>query len=190
MYGNLSQSMLVPDANDVAWTHLSDGIFNSPGSSLTSPSIAASNPQGVSCTLTPIALSVAKVFSGMVLAANPQRQLLILQNTSTATAPDFAPAIYINFKQSAQVGAGILLPPGVGLVFDTSTPIDAVYLTYGAFLNTGGTVKISAIVGEGVQPGGAAGAAQAAGGAPVDMGTAIAALAQAAQSLQAMLQGG
>jgi len=172
--------MLIPDPWDVSWTHLGDGIFNSPGSSLTDPATAAANPQGVATTLTSVQLSTATPFSGMVLAANANRKLLILQNTSTATSPDVAPALYFNFKQLASVGNGILLPPGVGLALDTSCPIDAVYLTYGAFVNGGNTVAISAIVGEGVTPGGSAGA---------DAATALSNAAALLQQLLEQLQG-
>ena len=71
-----------------------------------------------------------------------------------------------------------------------SSPIDAVYRTYGAFSNTGSTVKISAIVGEGVQPGGGAGAAAAQGGGPTDLASAVAALVQASATLQQLLAAG
>lgn len=191
MNWNMGVSTLIPDAYEPAWTHLGDGIFNSPGTSITSDEMSESNPNGVSTTLTAVQFNTGNVFSGMVLSGNPLRKLLLLQNTSTATAPDFAPAIYVNFKQLASPGNGILLPPGVGLALDTSCPIDAVYMTYGVFSNTGGSVKISAIVGEGVAPGGtqAAQAAQGGGPLPTDPTDALMALATQVSQLQAILAG-
>jgi hypothetical protein len=64
-----------------------------------------------------------------VLSLNYQRNLLIVQNNSTATSPDTTPIFYINFNaQVASAGLGIALAAGIGIVFDIICPRDSVYL--------------------------------------------------------------
>lgn len=84
-----------------------------------------------------------------LVGANETRALLILQNNSTATSPDAAPTFYFGFGTQPTVGSDLALPPGVGMVLDVRTPADAIYVGFGPFINTGGTVVIQGVVKEG-----------------------------------------
>lgn len=132
-------NMLMPLAFDVEWTGLEE-IFNdypgpipllSPGAQTgyQNPNRSATIPIGPG-TLPQIAL----------VAANLKRSSLIMQNNSTATSPDAAPTMYFNFGAQAQVGIGIGLAPGVGLVLDENVAADSLYVTFGPSVNTGGSV--------------------------------------------------
>lgn len=85
-----------------------------------------------------------------VLSQNFQRNALIVQNGSTATAVgDVAPTLYVNFNAQPQVGYALALPPGVGVAWDIITPRDSVYVAFGPFVNTGGSVVIAGCVVQG-----------------------------------------
>lgn len=65
-----------------------------------------------------------------VLQLNYQRNLLIIQNNSTATSPDTTPTFFLNFNTPVPgPGLGLGLIAGVGIVFDIICPRDAVYVT-------------------------------------------------------------
>jgi hypothetical protein len=82
-----------------------------------------------------------------VLAQNYQRSALIIQNGSLATVSgDVAPTLYVNFNAQPQIGSALALPPGVGIVFDIICPRDSVYIAFGPFVNTGGSVVIQGAV--------------------------------------------
>lgn len=74
-----------------------------------------------------------------VLQLSYKRNCLIIQNNSLATSPDVAPNFYIDFNkqptpQSSLSAQGYLtLPPGLGILFDTIVPRDAIYVTFGPF---------------------------------------------------------
>jgi hypothetical protein len=84
-----------------------------------------------------------------VVTQNFSRSLLVIQNASTATAPDYAPTFYVGFGQVPKVGEPIALPPGVGIVFDVRVPNDAIYIGFGPYSNTDGSVVIQGGVKEG-----------------------------------------
>lgn len=84
-----------------------------------------------------------------ILTSNNKRNLLILQNGSSAVAPDVAPNFYFAFQQTATINQAMVLPPGVGIVLDIVCPRDAVYLTIGPSINGGGTVVVTGIAVEG-----------------------------------------
>jgi hypothetical protein len=63
-----------------------------------------------------------------VLSLNMQRNALVIQNNSTATAPDIAPTFWIGFNAQPQVGFALSLAPGAGLLFDIICPRDAIYV--------------------------------------------------------------
>lgn len=139
-------NMLLPSPYDEEWTALNDGVFNayqgSIGGSLTAtggyqnPNRSATIPIGPN-TQPNIAL----------VAANPKRVSILMQNNSTATtAGDVAPTLYFNFGAQAQVGIGIGLAPGVGLVLDNNVQADSLYVTEGPMVNTGGSVKVQGAV--------------------------------------------
>jgi hypothetical protein len=70
---------------------------------------------------------------GQILSGNYNRNSLIIQNTSTATAPDIAPTLYIGFNSQAGQGLGSLaLPPGLGFFWGASDPPprDSIFATF------------------------------------------------------------
>lgn len=80
-----------------------------------------------SCSQTPILASTPS--NQPVLSLNYQRNLLVIQNNSTATAPDTTPVFYIGFNTPAPAaGLGVALAAGIGIVFDIICPRDSVYV--------------------------------------------------------------
>lgn len=155
-------NVIVPNAWDVEWTGLDDGVIlnqtpgagglvtSTPEATAAAATAAAAAPVNVNgVTSHSVPLNAGSGGTLAVLAANPNRSLLLIQNNSTATAPDVAPTFYIGFGQLAQVGQGLGLPPGVGVVFDTSTPTDAVYLTIGPSTDSDDTVVVQGVAIEG-----------------------------------------
>lgn len=84
-----------------------------------------------------------------VLTQNNKRNLLVIQNNSSATLPDIAPTFYIGFGQLAQIGQGLGLAPGVGIVLDIVCPRDAIYMVIGPAVNNNGTVVVQGVAVEG-----------------------------------------
>lgn len=98
-------------------------------------------------TYATIPLNASQVNSNApILQLNYKRNSLIIQNTCTATSPDTAPTLYINFNAQAQVLGSLALPPGLGFYWSASDcpPRDAIYVTFGPF--AGPTVVISGCV--------------------------------------------
>jgi hypothetical protein len=82
-----------------------------------------------------------------VLSQNSMRNALIIQNGSLATVSgDVAPTLYVNFNAQPQIGSALALPPGVGIAWDIVTPRDSIYIAFGPFTNTGGSVVIQGAV--------------------------------------------
>jgi hypothetical protein len=82
-----------------------------------------------------------------VLSLNMARNALVIQNNSTATAPDVAPNFYIGFNAQPQQGLALTLAPGAGLLFDIITPRDAIYVLIAG--GTGATQVIQGVVVQG-----------------------------------------
>lgn len=98
-------------------------------------------------TFATVPINAATNINTPVLSQNYQRNALILQNGSTATvAGDVAPTLYIGFNSQPQVGASLALPPGVGIAWDIITPRDSIFVAFGPFVNTGGSVVIQGAV--------------------------------------------
>jgi len=129
-------NFLIPQPYEVAWTALKDGTFSGRVPFL--PTEAFNNPDALIASTIPITAQT----SGMILAQNSRRRLLIIQNNSTATSPDTAPVIWFNFGQVAIPGrcAG-LQPGGGGVLFDRGCPINAVYITVGPSVGTSPVVQ-------------------------------------------------
>ena len=89
-----------------------------------------------------------------VLSLNYQRNALIIQNGSTASiAGDVAPTLYIGFNAQPQIGGSLALgpgqvigSPGQGIAWDVITPRDSIYVAFGPFINTSGSVVIQGCV--------------------------------------------
>lgn len=155
-----NEEWLIPDQSAVEWTDLDDGVvLNDNPSAWTLDQNAAIPLQapfgdGGSAWQNPCAthsIPVSEDSGGVlaILTQNLKRNLLIIQNNSTATSPDAAPTFYISFGQLAQQGQGLGLPPGVGIVLDIICPRDAVYLTIGPSIDTGSSVVTQGVVVEG-----------------------------------------
>lgn len=152
LYNFGGEGWLSPLAFDVEWTSLSDGVVlnDNPAAWVNADgSIGAwTNP----CTTRTIPIAEDSGGVLALLTMNPSRTMLTIQNNSLiVTAGDEAPTFYVSFGQLAQMGQGLGLPPGVGLVYDTERgcPRDSVYLTIGPSVNTHGTVIVQGAIVEG-----------------------------------------
>lgn len=156
----INDEWLIPQAWEPQWTDLNDGVvLNDNPSAWTqaqNDSVALQAPFGDGssawqnpCATHSIPLSANSGGVLAILTQNLKRNLLIVQNNSTATAPDAAPVFYVSFGQLAQIGQGLGLPPGVGIVLDIICPRDAVYLTIGPSIDTGDSVVVQGVVVEG-----------------------------------------
>lgn len=139
--------VLIPDgeaASDPAWTVRHWGAFN--GRRQTGVLRQFTNKLRMTNSV-PIGATTDVAVA--LVGANEQRALLIMQNNSTATSPDSAPTFFFGFGTQPNIGFDLALPPGVGIVMDVRTPSDAIYVGFGPFVNTGGSVKIQGVVKEG-----------------------------------------
>jgi hypothetical protein len=154
------QLWMMPQAYEPEWTNLDDGVILNDNPSAWAQAqddalpLQAPFGDGASAWQNPCSAHSIPISgnSGGVLAVltqNLKRNLLVIQNNSTATSPDQAPVFYIGFGQLASVGQGLGLAPGIGIVLDIITPRDAVYLTIGPAVNTGGSVVTQGVVIEG-----------------------------------------
>lgn len=137
--------VLIPnDSADPSWTQLGLGAFNA------RPLPVAGVKQFVNklrmTNSVPIGSSTP--VSRALVGTNEQRALLILQNNSTATAPDSAPTFFFGFGTQPQVGYDLALPPGVGIVLDVRVPADAIYVAFGPY-TAGATTVIQGVCKEG-----------------------------------------
>ncbi len=137
---------LIPNTGyDVSWTQLGRGAFNA--RPLPSQGIRQYvNKLRVTNTVPIGSTTVSQV---AIVGVNEQRALLVIQNNSTAIAPDTAPTFYIGFGTQPQVGYALALPPGVGIVLDVRVPSDAIYVAFGPSVNGGGTRVIQGVCEEG-----------------------------------------
>jgi hypothetical protein len=125
-----------------------------PVSSISSdPNLPASAPAGTIApawsnpdTFAQVGINAATSTSVPVLSGNNQRRSLIIQNNSTAVFPDTTPVMYIGFNAVAQVGVSLGLSAGLGILFDYRVPRDSIYITFGTFVNGGGTTVVQGAV--------------------------------------------
>ncbi len=137
--------VLLPNAYDPVWTQLGRGAFNA------RPLPTQQNVRQFVNKLrmtNSVPIGSTTVSSAALVGANEQRALLILQNNSTATAPDSAPTFFFGFGTQPQIGYDLALPPGVGIVLDVRVPADAIYVGFGPFTN-GATTVIQGVCKEG-----------------------------------------
>lgn len=138
--------MLMPSPYDDAWTELNDGVFNAyPAQIETTPDGGGTGYQNKNHSST-IPIGRGTSSNRALVTQNVKRVSILMQNNSTAVAPDVAPTMYFNFGATAQVGIGIGLAPGVGLVLDNHVQSDSLYVTFGPAVNTGGTVVLQGAV--------------------------------------------
>jgi hypothetical protein len=138
-------NMLMPSPYDDIWTSLNDGVFNDYPGPLSQEAGPNSGYQNNNRSAT-IPIGPNTVPYKALCSQNLKRTSILMQNNSTATSPDVAPIMYFNFGAQAQVGIGIGLAPGVGLVLDNNVQADSLYVTFGTSVNTGGSVVIQGAV--------------------------------------------
>jgi hypothetical protein len=79
-----------------------------------------------------------------VLSLNYQRNGLIIQNNSTATAPDTTATFYVGFNAQPQIGFALTLTAGIGVSFDIICPRDSIYVLFAG--NTGATSVVAGVI--------------------------------------------
>jgi hypothetical protein len=127
-------------------------VDDEPGPDLFDPGISI--PFGVSIipwrnptTMQSVPVNAATSIVLPVLSLNMQRNSLLIQNNSTATAPDIAATFWIGFNAQPQVGLSLSLAPGAGLLFDIITPRDSIYVFPAG--NVGATSVVQGVVVQG-----------------------------------------
>jgi hypothetical protein len=84
------------------------------------------------------------------LSANTRRNSLIIQNTSTATAPDIAGTLYVGFNNPnpSQTSGSLALPPGLGFYWGAADcpPRDDIFVAFFGTINGGASVILSGSV--------------------------------------------
>lgn len=81
-------------------------------------------------TLQSVPILAAQSATNPVLSLNLKRNLLLIQNNSSATgAGNTAPTFYVGFNSQAQVGLSLALAPGAGILYDIICPRDSVFIT-------------------------------------------------------------
>jgi len=139
--------VLIPDgeaASDPSWTLLGHGAFNE------RPYLGAAGSRQFVNKLrmtNSVPIGTTTDVTQALVGTNEQRALLIMQNNSTATSPDFAPTMYFGFGTQPVVGYDLALPPGVGIVLDVRVPADAIYVGFGP--SSGASVLIQGVIKEG-----------------------------------------
>lgn len=126
---------------------------------VSSPNAESDRPWYNPTTYATIPINPAADGTVAVLSLNYQRNSLIIQNNSSATAVgDVAPTLYIGFNAQPQVGQALALAPALGFYWSASDcpPRDTIYVLFGPFLNGGASVVIAGCVVQGTYapPGG------------------------------------
>lgn len=149
---------LIPNEGyDVAWTRMDGRQFHAyprPDSPYAQQDIASQVP-GASEEFdwlsrgATIPLSQGVPTGTPLLLADNFRNLLIIQNASTATSPDTAPTLYIGLDgpvSIARIQYAFALAPGIGIVLDTRVLNNSIYAAYGSFTNAGLTTVVAGIL--------------------------------------------
>lgn len=97
---------------------------------LSVPFGASTVPWANPTTLQSVPIIASTPANTPVLSLNLKRNLLLIQNNSSATgAGNTAPTFYVGFNSQPQVGLALaLLPGGAGVLFDIICPRDSVYI--------------------------------------------------------------
>jgi hypothetical protein len=124
-----------------------------PGFLPTTVPYGRTDPQAKVAWRNPTTAAIVPILAGTaanqpVLSLNYQRNLLIVQNNSTATAPDTTPIFFIGFNTPVPApGFGLALAAGIGIVFDIITPRDSVYILQAG--GGGATLIVAGVVVQG-----------------------------------------
>lgn len=171
------RALIAHDPYDVAWTRLDHRFFNQTASNETDFQQAISNfvPDHdltneydwvSNGQLLPITLGTPT--QQPLLLADNYRNLILVQNNSSAVAPDTAPNLFMSINgpvtfSTQLVGTPVPAPvsfsvnaitfaPGVGLLLDERIFANAIYFAWGAFANSGNTVLVNGICAYGRTP--------------------------------------
>jgi len=149
LMANPTFSMLVPLPYEDSWTVLDEFVFNA--RPLEQFDLRA-NIAAVTASTVPITAATSATLA--LLAGNPRRRLLIVQNSSKApTTGDTAPTFWVAFGRPAIIGQDIALVPNGGtLLCDFACPIDAVYVAIGPSVNPGSSVVVQGAASQGLIP--------------------------------------
>lgn len=99
-------------------------------------------------TVSSVPIQLATPVNVPVLSLNLQRNLLIVENNSTATSPDIAPILYVGFNTVPIIGLSLGIGPfGGSLVLDVICPRDSIYVAWGP--STGASVVTQGAVAQG-----------------------------------------
>jgi hypothetical protein len=162
---------LIPDAYDASWTRLGDGFFHAyvpPGAPGYGQDQASLEPGATDeypwlSNGQSIFLSQNVATGTPVVLADNYRNLLIIQNNSSATAPDVAPILYVNVNGPVQLASSaatsvsggqysLAFPPGFGILMDVRVLTNALYVAYGNISNTNNSVRVAGVITYGRTP--------------------------------------
>jgi len=164
------RTLIADAAYDAAWTRIRtslsvQGLPIAPANPITAPSPliqtgAVTSPSAGSSTQTAPILPRVTLTTPLALAAvtgasetpaisfvqsasaNPLRKMLTIQNNSSATPADTAPTLWIAFGQAAVPGQCLGIAPGAGVSWEVNPPPDDIFVTWGAYSNSGSTTSI------------------------------------------------
>jgi len=152
-------SMLIPQAYEIGWTALGDGIFNDypPQASAPDDSLLSGNTSVESDATFGQSIPIPYTTSATnaLVAANARRGYLLLQNNSSGQAGDVLPNLYAAFDGPVPAATPYLyltIAPGSGVVFDRRPPGNAIYVLWGTFTNTSGKAVAGGVLQQGLLP--------------------------------------
>ena len=132
-------NFLIPLAFEVSWTGLREAFndypqnFDSDGN-LTPVGVEAANTppaDGSEAQYVPIPYNVPAQTA--LVAANPNRTFLLIQNNSTAGSGGTAPNLLVSYDgpvQTANPQLNLTIYPGAGIVLDRRVPTNAIYVAW------------------------------------------------------------
>jgi hypothetical protein len=146
-------NFLLPQAYDLSWTKLGDGVFNAYPPQAPQPADGIL-PDAVFTQVIPIPYN-AIVAQTAVVAANARRAWILIQNNSAiGAAGDVLPNLYVTYDGpvSAPFNLNLTIAPGSGIVLDRRPPLNAIYVRWGTFTNTSGTAVAGGVMMQGLLP--------------------------------------
>lgn len=156
---------LIPASGyDVAWTQDNGEYFHAyTAEDIAQEALAKAYPPGVdptnqypwlsNCSI--LSIPVVPLTTQPLLIADNYRNLLVIQNNSSATSPDTTPNLFVSVNGPVQFVTrsgtsfafnAITLQAGEGVVFDTRVPTNAIYVNWGTYTNGGGTAYVSGVL--------------------------------------------
>jgi hypothetical protein len=148
-------NFLLPGPYDPQWTRLDDGIFNAyPPTRIDDIPCPVPCPDAVFTQVIPIPFTTI-VPQVALVAANPRRATLLIQNNSAiGAAGDVLPNLYVTYDGpvSTPLQLNLTILPGSGIVLDRRVANNAIYIRWGTFTNTSGTAVAGGVLHQGLLP--------------------------------------